>query len=187
MPSEALLPFITLEREVLQDCRIFRVSRVRRQSRKTGASYDYFCIDAPEWVNVIALTPREELVLVRQERHGLGAFTLELPAGLVEPGEDPRLAASRELREETGFTSAAMESLGFVHPNPAVQGNRCHIFLARNVQPGEAAPDHLEEIELVLVPFARVRELILRGEITHSLVLAALYLYDLKAGAVPPN
>jgi 8-oxo-dGTP pyrophosphatase MutT (NUDIX family) len=183
--ARPLLPFVTLGHDVVADCRIFRVERVHRRSQLSGQTHDYFRLDAPEWVNVIALTDHNELVLVRQERHGLEQFTLELPAGLVEPGEDPAVAALRELREETGFAGARAEPLGFVHPNPAIQGNRCHIFLVRGIQPaGEQKLDPREEIEVRVVPFAEAREMVRRGEMTHSLVLSALYLYELAHGAL---
>jgi 8-oxo-dGTP pyrophosphatase MutT (NUDIX family) len=179
-PAEPLLPFVTVSREQIADCRIFRVERVLRRSQKTGRTHDYFCIDAPEWVNVVALTAKDELVLVRQERHGLEQFTLELPAGLVEPGEDPAATALRELREETGFVGARAEPLGAVQANPAIQANHCHVFLVRGIEsPGAQSLDPQEEIEVRLVPFREAREMVRRGELTHSLTLSALYLYDL--------
>jgi len=179
-PSQPLLPFITLNREPIVDCRIFKVERLYRRSQRTGLTHDFFHIAASPWVNVVALTPRQELVLVRQDRHGLCEFTLELPAGLVEPGEDPAAAALRELREETGYSAATVESLGFVHPNPALQDNRCYVYLARDVElVGAQELDPREEIEVRLVPLADARELVRRGEITHSLVVSSLYLYDL--------
>jgi 8-oxo-dGTP pyrophosphatase MutT (NUDIX family) len=180
-PVRPLLPFVTVDREVLADCRIFKVEKVHRRSQMSGQVHDYYCLDAPEWVNVVAITKNDELVLVRQERHGLEAFTIELPAGLVEPGEDPAVAALREMREETGFACAGVESLGAVHPNPAIQGNRCHVFLARDVERvGAQELDGREEIEVQVVPFPKVREMIRNGQITHSLVLAAICLYDLR-------
>lgn len=181
-----LPPFLTLERELVADCRVFRVHRLRRRSGRTGLSYDYFRLDMPDWVNVVPVTPAGELVLVRQERHGLGETTLEIPGGLVDLGETPAQAALRELREETGFSGAQAEALGWVHPNPALQGNRCHTFLVRNAAlAGPPQPGHDEEIEVVLVPFEQVRALVREGRITHALVIAGLYLYDLRAGSPP--
>lgn len=177
-----LLPFVTVDREIIADCRIFKVEKVHRRSQMSGQVHDYYCLNAPEWVNVLAVTPNDEVVLVRQERHGLEAFTIELPAGLVEPGEDPAAAALREMREETGFAADSVVSLGAVHPNPAIQGNRCHVFLARNVvRIGDQQLDGREEIEVQVVPFAKLRAMVRSGEVDHSLVLAALCLYDLKA------
>ena len=125
-----LLPFVTLSRELVADCRVFKVERVKRRSQRSGLAHDFFHIDCAEWVNVVALTEAGELVLVRQERHGVEAYTLELPAGMVDYDEAPADAAARELREESGFEAKTIVPLGWVHPNPALQDNRCHTFLA---------------------------------------------------------
>lgn len=179
---QKLQPFVTLERELLAECRVFKVERLRRQSAVSGFTRDYFRLDAGPWVNVVAVTPAEELVLVRQERHGIGDFTLEIPGGLVDPDEDPAASALRELREETGFEAGAVQPLGWVHPNPAIQGNRCYTYLARDVSPCTSGQhlDECEEIEVVTLPMARVRRLVREGQITHAIVLSALYLYDLE-------
>jgi ADP-ribose pyrophosphatase len=175
-----LAPFTTLRRELLADCRVFKVERVFRQSGLTGQTHDFFHIDAATWVNVIAITQDEQLVLVRQERHGLEAFTVEVPAGLVDEGEDPSAAALRELREETGFAGERAELLGWVHPNPALQDNRCYTYLVRDVVAvGAQELDEREEIEVITVPLNQVRQLVRSGEITHALAVAALYLYEL--------
>src|SRR5664279_4692538 len=104
---------------------------------------------APDWVNVLALTPDHRLVLVRQFRFGVDAFSLEIPGGVMEPDEDPVAAGLRELREETGFTGRGARLLGSVHPNPAIQSNRCHIVLVEEAVRTEALEwDADEEIEV---------------------------------------
>jgi 8-oxo-dGTP pyrophosphatase MutT (NUDIX family) len=171
-----LVPFATTCREPVADCRVFRVERVHRRSGRTGEEHEFFHIDAAEWVNVVPVTAEGDLVLVRQERHGICAPTLEVPGGVVEPGEDPAAAALRELLEETGYRGARAEPLGWVHPNPALQDNRCHSFLAPGVvRVGDPSLDGREEIEVVTVPLAAAADLVRRGEITHALVLCALY------------
>ena len=177
-PRPPLLPFVTVAREPLLDARVFRVERLRRRSGRTGREHEYFHIAAGSWVNVVALTKAGELVLVRQERHGVEATTLEIPGGMVDEGEDPAQAALRELSEETGYVGRVAEPLGWVHPNPALQANRCYTFLVRDVEAGPAHPDEEEDIEVSTVPLAHARELVRRGEITHALVVAALYLLD---------
>jgi len=183
-PRTPLLPFTTVDRETVARCRVFDVDRVRRRSGLTGETHEFFQLSAAEWVNVVAVTREGEAVLVRQERHGTEAMSLELPGGLVDPGETPAEAALRELREETGYRGLVAEPLGFVHPNPAIQANRCHSFLALDVVPeGAQRLEGREEIEVVRVPLAELRELVGRGEITHALVVTALYLMDLRARA----
>ena len=101
-------------------------------------------------------------------------FTLEIPGGMCDGDEPPEKAAERELREETGYVCDRLEPLGWVHPNPAVQTNRCHTFLARNVRrDGEPRPDPDEDLEVVEVPLADVPALIRDGTITHALVVCA--------------
>lgn len=140
-------------------------------------------LEAPDWVNIVPLTRRHEVVMVRQFRHGIGAFTLEIPGGMMDPGErDPRAAARRELLEETGYDSANIVEIGRVHPNPAIQPNYCYLFAAREAQKVQKQQlDATEETEVILVPMANIKELIASGRITHALVIAAfsfLHLYN---------
>src|SRR4029453_15109918 len=126
-------PWELVERELLQDCHVFRVTRSLARSPRTGVGHPFHTLDAGAWVNVVALTPRGELVMVRQWRHGSREVTLEIPGGIVDPGEAPAHAAARELLEETGFGGGAAEPLGSANPNPALFGNRVHTFLIRGV------------------------------------------------------
>jgi 8-oxo-dGTP pyrophosphatase MutT (NUDIX family) len=170
-----------LERELLQDCRVFTVSRMTSRSPRTGQPHPFYRIDSSDWVNVVALTPDDELVMVRQYRHGEGRVTLEIPGGLVDPGESAATAAARELLEETGYRAASVERLGVVNPNPALFGNRTETYVARGVRRvGEIANGHTEETVVELVPRAALRETLLAGRITSALVVAALYWFELE-------
>lgn len=136
-------------------------------------------IDAPDWVNVIALTPDGRIVLVRQFRFGINDFSLEIPGGVIEAGEEPLIAGVRELREETGFTGAPARQLGSVHPNPAMQNNRCHfVFVEQAVRTAPLAWDADEEIQVTTLPVEEVFALARSGGITHSLVLNALLMFE---------
>jgi 8-oxo-dGTP pyrophosphatase MutT (NUDIX family) len=132
-------------------------------------------------VNVIPLSPQKEVVLIRQYRHGTRQVTLEIPGGLVEEGDSPEEAAERELFEETGFRASEIIPLGFVHPNPAIQNNRCYTFIAKDVVlAGEQSLDEKEDIEVLCRPITEIPRLIRDGEITHSLVLAAFYRFFME-------
>ena len=161
--------------------RVFNLRTDHARSPRTGRSHDFFVMESSTWVNIIPLTPNREVVLVRQYRHGTRSLTLEIPGGLVEDRDDPEAAALRELREETGYTAASALSLGYVHPNPAIQNNRCYTFLAENVSPmGPQQQDEKEDIEVVLSPLHDIPRLIREGAITHALVIAAFYRYYME-------
>src|SRR5213080_622971 len=111
----------TIETSAVYQTPIFHLHR-RRSSHPRRGEHDFFILEAPPWVNIIPLTRRNEVVMVRQFRHGIGASTLEIPGGMVDPEDDtPMTAARRELIEETGYDSDDITALGWVHPNPAIQ------------------------------------------------------------------
>lgn len=158
---------------------VFEVQRARYRHPARGTEKDFVVIRAPDWVNVLALTPDRRLVLVRQFRFGVDAFSLEIPGGVIEPGEDPVGAGLRELREETGFTGVRARLLGSVHPNPAIQSNRCHfVFVEEAVGTAALEWDEHEEIEVTTVPADEVFALARGGGITHGLVLDALLFFE---------
>jgi 8-oxo-dGTP pyrophosphatase MutT (NUDIX family) len=158
--------------------RIFDVQSVRYRHPGRAEAKEFFVIDAPDWVNVVALTPARELVLVRQFRFGLDDFSLELPGGMIDRGEDPVAAGLRELREETGHSGARASSLGSVHPNPAIQNNRCHFILVEEARRTDGLDwDEDEEIEILKLPVDEVYAQARSGGITHALVLDALLLF----------
>lgn len=165
------------------DFRIFTVEQHGATHPTHGTERTFSVIRSTDWVNVIALTTDDEVVLVRQFRHGTGTVTVEIPGGMVDPGEGFVEAGARELREETGYVAERWLDIGVVEPNPAIQDNRCATVLAL-----DARKDHDPEfdagefIAVQTAPLAAVRGLIARGQITHSLVVAAFFHFIEYAG-----
>ncbi len=155
--------------------RIFDVLRHDLDGAPGGLA-DAYALEVRDWVAVVPVTPQGELVLVRQYRHGIDGFTVEVPGGMLDEGESPAEAAARELREETGFVSPRpLELLGSAHPNPPLQGNRYSMFLALDVERlGAPAFDVGEECEVLLRPLDEVRRTLGEGEMTHALVNYAI-------------
>ena len=179
-----LLPWETLEASAVYDCRVFSVTEHRRRSPRTGELHDFYVLDSSDWVNIVPLTADQRVVMVRQYRHGIGQFTLEVPGGMVDAQDvSPLEAARREMQEETGYDSDDVVPLGVIHPNPAIQTNRCHSFLARNVELKSVVSfDSTEECEVVLAPLDEIPDLIRQGVISHALVVVAFHHLALARG-----
>jgi 8-oxo-dGTP pyrophosphatase MutT (NUDIX family) len=158
---------------------VFELQSVSYRHPVRGTEKDFVVVRAPDWVNVIALTAAGEIVLVRQFRFGIDGFSLEIPGGVMEAGEEPVAAGLRELREETGFTGARARLLGSTPPESAIQSNRCHFVLVEDAVRSEALEwDPDEEMEITALPAAEVLALARAGGITHALVLNALLLLE---------
>lgn len=133
-------------------------------------------MDAPDWIHVVALTPEDEIVMVKQFRFGTENLSWELPGGLMEKGETPIEAARRELREETGFIGCDPEVIGTISPNPAIQNNTCYFVLLRNAtRQHELDWDEHEEILTAAIPINEVEEWAHSGKIFHSLSITSLF------------
>lgn len=155
---------------------VFRIRRSRRRSPRTGVEIGFFLLDTRDWVNVIPITTRGELVLVRQFRHGSDRVSLEIPGGIVDRADrDPAATAARELREETGYVAESVQSLGITRPNPAFMTNTCHVFLATGCRlDGDLQMDPGEDLEVITLPLAELDAAIADGRLDHAIVLAAL-------------
>ena len=137
--------------------------------------HEAFTIRTVNWASVSAITEDGRFVLVRQHRYGVNAVTIEVAGGIIDPGEAPEHAAARELREETGYEGAAIEALGVVHPNPAMQDNECHLFLVRGAREiGAQDCDPYESVEPLLMEREDVQRALMDGRITHALSVLGL-------------
>jgi 8-oxo-dGTP pyrophosphatase MutT (NUDIX family) len=174
--------------EQLESNKIFSTRKDTSISPITGNEHDFFVVEAPDWINVVAITEDDEVILIEQYRHGVQSVTVEIPGGMVDPGEEPLQTAKRELLEETGYAGNNWVSIGEVFPNPAMQNNKCYTFLATNCKKvGEPNFDTTEDILTYTKPSSEIPKLVAEGKITHSLVVAAFYWYYLYKEAQAKN
>jgi len=164
---------------LLADCKVFKVREdtVKNDDKKINV----YVIENPDWVNIIAITNKREVVLIEQFRYGVEKVILEIPGGLIDEGETPKNAAKRELAEETGFSAEKWILLGESNPNPAIQNNKIYHFLALNAsKTGNVNFDENESVITKLVKLEEIPELIRKGHIKHSLVIAAFHFLWLR-------
>jgi len=174
-------PWEKIRSKLLGDFRIFKLRSDTKISPRTGKEHEFFILDTVNWVNVVAITPEQKLVMVQQYRHGSNTVELEVPGGLMDPHEtDPVATAVRELREETGYEGENARLLGSVHSNPAILNNTTVTVLIENCQLKHGVDfDSGEDLITRLVPVAEIPKLVADGKIRHSLVVVALYHFDL--------
>ncbi len=194
--SRGPLGWRVVAREPVADARVFRVVRLRsiRDVEPVGqggaadgqggaVEADFFAIDSADFVNVIAVTDDDAILLVEQYRHASGEMTLEIPGGLVDAGEDPVAAGLRELCEETGYVAREARILGRTRPNPAIMSNRLTTVLALGVHlDGEPELDEHEDCVVHAMPWPEVVARIDDGRIDHALILASL-LFEMRRRA----
>lgn len=160
----------------IADCRVFRVREDACERDSDGAAHNFFVVEAPDWVNVIALTTEKRIVLIEQYRQGTEEITLEIPGGMIDAGEEPVAAARRELAEETGYEAGEFVLLGKSRPNPAIQTNWMYHYLALDCEKTlETAFDEHESLLTKTASPAEVENLIAAGAITHSLAVTGFY------------
>ncbi len=159
--SEAPPPaWRVLDEEHLQHCKVFDLHRATMESPRTGDAHPFYRIESPDWVNIVALTRDEHLVLVRQFRHGSRTVTLEIPGGLIDPGR--------------------LEDLGSLNPNPALFGNRVHMQLALECERVDVIRNEsTEHTTFELLPVTNLRDVVRRIGIDHALAVSALYAYEI--------
>lgn len=167
-----------LSSEVGPDLRLFRARWDEMRNPRNGKSQKMIILQSKDAVNVVAISPKEKMIFVRQYRFGIEAFTLELPGGLADDEEGRVLAAKRELKEETGYVGSEWSELGKVGANPVFMDSYVYHFLAKNVEAKyELALDDGEDIEIVELPVDEVYRKFKAGEFLHPHTLSALALY----------
>lgn len=163
------------------DFRIFHLRADRVVSPRTGLEHEMYVIETVDWVNVIALTPDRQMVMVEQYRHGSDTIELEIPGGMIDSQDTSPIAAGlRELREETGYEGREACIIGTIFPNPAIQNNVCHtVFVDHCLPRHDIELDRGEDLVTRLVAVDDIPDLVAAGRIQHSLVVVALYHFHL--------
>lgn len=164
-----------IEDKKLLETPIFSLHERQLLPDKSSQTAPFIVLDAPDWVNIVALTSDQRIVLVEQYRAGIDKSTLEIPGGIVDDHESPLKAAKRELFEETGYRSGKWKLLGKSSANPAFLNNYTSIFLAENCKKTDRQHlDGNEDIDLHVMDLNRFLELVKKGTVHHSVVLAAV-------------
>ena len=179
--KERLMPkkWKTLETKRIFGNRIFGFREDTVVSPKTNNSHPVWVMDAPTWVNIIPITRDKKVVMIKQYRFGSKEISLEIPGGMVNAEEDTKSAATREMKEETGYDSSEVFKIGRVSPNPALMTNSTYSYVALGVEKtDEQKLDDMEDIEVLEVDLEKIPSLIEKGEIDHSLVISAFYFFE---------
>jgi len=165
--------------EIITENKIFTLWENKCLSPKDGKTYPFLSLDTIDWVNIIPLTKENEVVMIKQYRHGNEEITLEIPGGMTDrEDKSPQESAMRELVEETGYTGDEVIKLGECSPNPAIFNNLLHVYLAKNVEKKYAQNlENTEDIEIVKIHINKIPDLITSGDINHALVITAFYYY----------
>ena len=174
-------PWEKVSSKPVGDFRIFKIRSDVCVNPRTGKEHDFYVLDSVNWVNIVAVTADQKLVMVEQYRHGSGTVELEIPGGMMDKHEsDPVATAVRELREETGYEGENARLLGKIYSNPAILSNTTFTVLIENCRLQHGVEfDSGEDLITKLVPVAEIPKLVADGKIRHSLVVVALYHFDL--------
>ncbi|MFW6146776.1 MAG: NUDIX hydrolase [Thermodesulfobacteriota bacterium] len=158
---------------------LFSVRVNRCRSPRTGQEHDFYVIDFPNWVQVVPITPHNQVVMISQYRHGCGRTFLELPGGLTdEDDSSPQDTAARELLEETGYRANDLVLLAKTYPQPAVLSNSGFTFVATGVEKvADPMLDAAEDIEVNLIDMRKIPDMMQQGEINHGQSVMALSMY----------
>lgn len=179
--ADHVQPWEKKSSKTIGNFRVFNLRSDLKVSPRTGQEHDFYVIESVNWVNVVALTKDRKLVMIHQYRHGSNTVELEIPGGMIDPEDgSPLEAGLRELREETGYEGSEAVIIGQIYANPAIMNNVCYTVLVKNCElKHEVQLDSGEDLTVTLVEIVDIPRLIREGRIGHSLVVVALYHFEL--------
>lgn len=136
----------------------------------------YYVLEYPNWVNMVGITADNQIIVIKQYRHAAEDILLEIPAGMIEEGEDPQAAAVREMLEETGYAFDQIEEIAVLYPNPATSKNVTYTYLMQGGKKIQGQDlDETEEIDVFLIAIEEAKELLLQNKFGQSLHASALF------------
>lgn len=161
------------------DLKLFKARIDFMRNPRNGVEAPRVVLESKDAVNVVAVVDAAQIIFVRQFRFGTQTFTLEIPGGLIDAGEDPKDAGIRELREETGYTSEALIPLGKIASNPVYMNAFVYHYQTTcwSLQKSETNLDDGEDIEIVLLPIDQVKQMLYSGKFEHPHTISALMYY----------
>ncbi|MDR2778914.1 MAG: NUDIX hydrolase [Puniceicoccales bacterium] len=169
-----------LSKETLAEYEIFSVARCKLKNLSNNKSGDFYIIDCNNWVQVVAETSTNQIVMVYQYRFGSHKLSLELPGGIMEQGENVIEAAQRELEEETGFCGDSAKIIATLYPNPAIQTNVLSVVLIKNcTKKKDTHFDEFEDLTTSLMTKQNLMRAVATGEISHCITIASIAKYIL--------
>lgn len=170
----SILPWKTLSTRLVYENPWMRL-REDVAEMPNGKTTIYSVVECEPCVGVLPFIDDDHVVMVRQHRYVFGeGQRWEMPTGGVKPGESPQEAAHRETREEVGYEAADLQPIGVFYTSKAIMRELAHLFIGRNLSQAEAKPDETEFLEVGVLPFAQVLQMVLASEIRDSMTVIAV-------------
>ena len=168
----------TVSSEKVFEGRIIKV-KVDRVEMPDGSVATRELVEHPGGVGIVAITDKDEIILVEQYRKPLDKAIYEIPAGKLDPGEHHRTCGIRELEEETGLSAKVFDYMGFIYPSPGFTDEITHVYLAKELTQGETHPDDDEFLDVKKVPFDTALKMVMDGEINDAKSVFGILKYNM--------